>query len=347
MLPLSRGIGIVPALMLLMLLQACAGAVAPPAGSSDPSEVAAQARQINLVASRFENLINRTAAYDSLAYGVRDEEVSPTKASEDARKLSDELRREHEGLSAELRRQAQTSEALQAEDWREGLDNLVAVAENQRESSRAFIELGEALVEAAVAGDLEGLRQTEARRLRRFDSHLEQQLALIDVQLAQEDRRDATYYLTAAARSQVQALRALMDAALKVHGSGQPADAEEQRGDAERWIRLGLGHVATGREILPRNLRDVRSSGTARRIGTRYQRVVIELLEENYPKSFDAEERILQEMKASVDLLFLPREEGRDPVAGELAALIDRINELSRERTRLTLERQQRVAAAR
>ncbi|MDJ0947145.1 MAG: hypothetical protein QNJ30_27140 [Kiloniellales bacterium] len=332
-----------PLLVLLGLLLACSRPPVTPEERQNLARTAAYAGQVKDISRRFDALITRTVGYQDLARALRDRAMAPVTAVAQGRRLSAELRPEFDRLSAALARRVRIPDELVTEDHRDRMETLIAIAQGYRDWARSFIEAGEDLLADAIGGNLAGIINTDIKRGRYARWQLDQQLVLIDEELAAQDDRFPSYHLMAARKSQLEALRAMIEGGYAAHGTGPRREVAENKALAARWIRRGFERVEDGRENLPETLRRFRSPKVAERIGAARQQIMIGLLVDNYPKAFDVEERILRELERSIDRVFEPGETPRVFDTAALDAVIVRVNALSEERDRLHGERERRV----
>ena len=301
-------------------------------------EVAAYSRQVNQITQQFAGIVQRTIEYDNLAYDVLEGEVEGAAADRRLSELSKELWALHERGKGQLEALPAPPASIERADHRVRIENIRAMAVASEEMARSSISSGEELVQAAIAGDEDVFNRIEIRSTELVISQLRQQSALYDVHLSNDNDRQFNYYLTAAMKSETEALIAILGSTVERLRSDHATSMTQIKPEVQAWIDQGLAYIETGRKVTRNALAHYRSAKPKNAAERHLQAVLIEILEGNAPRSFEVEAQILREIAGLGERDFALEED-------ELDAFTVRLSGLERERARLVLERQQRLAA--
>ncbi len=340
MLKLTGAIRAVSAIVLLASSQHFASSIAVSAQLDLIQQVAAYSRQVNQIAQQFAGIVNRTIEYDNLAYEVLEGKVAGEAADRRVRDLSAELWALHEQCKGQLKALPGPPSSIERPDLRARLANIRAMAEAFEEMARTSIASGEELVQAAIAGDEGVFDRIEIRSTELMIAQLRQQSALYDVHLSNDKDRQFNYYLTAAMKSETEALIVILGSTVERLRSGNVESLSEAKSEVQAWIDKGLAYIEAGQAVTRTALTRYRSATPKTAAEKHLQVILIEILEGNAQRSFDVEAQILREIADLGTQDFLVEE-------AELDAFTARLTGLEQERARLVLERQQRLASPR
>lgn len=322
---------------LLVVSQALHSTLALSQQAHQIPELAAYSRQVNQIAVQYGKIFNRTIEYDSLAYSLFDGTLSSNEADRQARALSEELWVQYNRLSEQLDALPSIPGSVKSEKLRVRFETNRAMAGSSRELARTSIISGEELVQAAIAGDEDVINRVEIRSTELLASQMRHQATLYDLQLSTEDKWQVNYYLTAAIKSETEALILILGAISQGLKSGNAEDFSDAIPQVRSWLAKGHGYIDTGRKVAHGMIQHLRASTTRNPVEQRLTVAVIEILERNVPESFEVEAKILSEIASF-------NEKGYVLEKDELDAFAVRLTGLEEERGRLLLERQRRLA---
>ena len=300
-------------------------------------EIAAYSRQVNQVTQHFAGIVNRTIEYDNLAYDVIEGKLTGDAADRRLQALSAELWALHGQGRGQLEALPGPPASVERQDYRVRLENIRAMADAAEVMARTSITSGEELVRAAIAGDADVFNRIEIRSTELMISQLRQQSALYDVHLANDNERQFNYYLTAAMKSETEALIVILDSIVRRLQSGNTEVTTSAKPEVQAWIDKGLSHIEAGRDTTRKALLRYRSASPRNAAEKQLLPILIEILEGNAQESFEVEAQILREIAALSAKDYLMED-------GELDAFTVRLTELEQKRAQLVLERQQRLS---
>ena len=293
--------------------------------------------RVNTITAGFTDIINRSAGWDDLAYGVLEGHVSEEYAQRQSRQLSVELRAAFKRLSDELRALPEPPASAADPKIPFRLRNLRAMARGTEDMAYSFIRSGEDLVEAAIAGDPGVFVKLETRGLEIFLGQMKQQMALIDVSIAIEEEGRWVHHQYSAMKAGYGMLVLFLQAAIETTETGDFQEIKAIQPQVKVLYEQGLIHVEDGREHVLELHRNFAAYSPETDTERRFNEMLTELLADNMPKAFEVEERLLFEVFDFIANVEMLDEEDIQDFTTKLVLLEE-------ERVHLTLERQKRVA---
>jgi len=327
--------------LVLILLIACALSVSAHAQTAELREMATYTSSTSTLTQGFTQIINRTIEWDELAYGLVEKKIQPPFAKNRSKRLSVELRARYKELNDKLEKLSDSPKISIGPNTNQRIKNNLSAARLVRDMAYDSIVDGEKLVVAALNEDPDVFEQIQHLSIKRLFVHLKGQQSLLEDHIKIERKNSFTFYLANSYKTTTDILVLFLSSVLE-NPDHSLADISLMIDEAKTLHQQGKKYIEQGRKtarqqqdiytLLPQKKEEMK----------KLKEVLIGILSQNAPASFNVEEKILDEL-----LLFfadVSDPDNENKIDDILTDYINKITLLENERQRLAIDRQTKIA---
>jgi hypothetical protein len=246
-------VGVLVRLLALLTL------AAPPDGRAEPTQqdLVAQAAFIDRLGALnagFSRIEQEASALDALADRAFGGRVSAEEARAQADALVADLRARHAALAAELAT-ALTPPAVSDADIRKANEGAAATMRAVSTDTLEAIEIGAALVEAAIRRDADFYRQSSLKALERKRTQLGNHSAALELQISAVPEETLDYGLVRELKNEIDAARLIIR--LQIAAIEGRTPGSDDIAATTFLLDAGRGHLRRARAAYERDARDV------------------------------------------------------------------------------------------